>query len=240
MRIDDSKRKPRSTGKWLGLFAAAVGIVIIALGATSALRNRKPEVEVAVALPPSDKPVATTLLNASGYVTPRRRATVAAKITGKVTRVYVDEGMRVTQGQVLATLDDSDYQVALASDKADRDATAALMNDLEVQLGNADRELHRSTQLSDAGIQTPEALDAAQTLVNRMKAQIAQTQEQVKAAESKMSDRQSRTLRTASCVRLLMESRFRKTRSRAKWCRRSPQAEVYAHGYFHDCGYEFE
>ncbi len=187
LRIDDSKRKPRSTGKWLGLFAAVVGIIIIGLGATSALRNRKPEVEVAVALPPSDKPVATTLLNASGYVTPRRRATVAAKITGKVARVYVDEGMRVTQGQVLATLDDSDYQVALASDKADRDATAALMNDLEVQLGNADRELHRSKQLSDAGIQTPEALDAAQTLVNRMKAQIAQTQEQVKAAESKMS-----------------------------------------------------
>jgi RND family efflux transporter MFP subunit len=192
LRIDDSKRKPRAAGKWLGLFAAAVGIIVIGLGATSALRNRRPEVEVAVAMPPSDKPLATTLLNASGYVTPRRRATVAAKITGKVSHIYVDEGMRVTQGQVLATLDDSDYQVALASDKADRDATFATIADLEVQLGNAQRELKRTQQLSDAGVQTAQALDAAQTLENRMKAQIAQAHEQVKAADSKMSiDRQN-------------------------------------------------
>ena len=46
------------------------------------------------------------MLNASGYVTARRRATVSSKITGKVVEVNVEEGMAVTQGQVLARLDD--------------------------------------------------------------------------------------------------------------------------------------
>ena len=50
------------------------------------------------------------MLNASGYVTARRRATVSSKITGKVVEVNVEEGMAVTQGQVLARLDDSTPQ----------------------------------------------------------------------------------------------------------------------------------
>ena len=62
--------------------------------------------------------------------------------------------MHVTQGQILATLDDSDYQVALASAMADREATAASIADLEVQLGNATREVKRTKGLTDAGIQT--------------------------------------------------------------------------------------
>jgi RND family efflux transporter MFP subunit len=173
LRIDDSKRRPRSVGKWFGIFAAILGIAVIALGATIALRGSKPEVEVAAAIAPGDVPTVNTVLNASGYITPRRRATVAAKITGKVTQVFIDEGVHVTQGQVLATLDDSDYQVSLASATADRDATAATVADLEVQLGNAQRDLVRVKSLTESGISTAQALDAQETLVNRFNAKIA-------------------------------------------------------------------
>ena len=47
------------------------------------------------------------ILNAAGYVTARRRATVASKITGKLVEVNVEEGQAVRQGQVLARLDDA-------------------------------------------------------------------------------------------------------------------------------------
>ena len=47
------------------------------------------------------------VLNASGYVTARRRATVSSKITGKVVEVNVEEGMAVSEGQILARLDDA-------------------------------------------------------------------------------------------------------------------------------------
>ncbi len=186
LRIDASKRGGSPIGKWLGIGAAILGLVVIALGSMAALRSRKPEVEVSPALAAGDGSAATALLNASGYVTPQRRATVAAKITGKVRSIYITEGMYVPKDFILANLDDSDYQVSLTSTKADRDATQALIADLEVQQGNAEREFKRTQGLADGGISTPQALDAAQTLVNRLKAQIAQAKVAVLAADAKM------------------------------------------------------
>ena len=144
LRIDVSKRGGSPIGKWLGIGAAILGLVVIALGSMAALRSRKPEVEVSAALAAGDGSAATALLNASGYVTPQRRATVAAKITGKVRAIYITEGMYVPKDFILANLDDSDYQVSLTSTKADRDATQALIADLEVQQGNAEREFKRT------------------------------------------------------------------------------------------------
>src|SRR4051794_12702594 len=54
------------------------------------------------------------VLNASGYVTARRRATVSSKITGKVIEVNVEEGMAVKEGQILARLDDTTPRASLA------------------------------------------------------------------------------------------------------------------------------
>ena len=191
LRIEDHKRGGRSAGKWLAvLFVIGVAVAAAIWGA-SVIRGRAPEVEVTAAVAPGSAP-APALLNATGYVTPRRRATVAAKITGKVKEVFVDEGVHVIEGQILATLDDSDYQVSLRSTQADRDATAAAVADLEVQLGNDERELARTKKLEESGVQTVEALDAAETLVNRLKAQIAQAKSQILAADAKMAiDRQN-------------------------------------------------
>ena len=50
---------------------------------------------------------ATSILDASGYVVARRRATVSSKMTGKVMKVFIEEGMQVEEGQILAQLDDS-------------------------------------------------------------------------------------------------------------------------------------
>jgi len=124
--------------------------------------------------------------SASGYVTPRRRSTIAAKITGRVTAVYAEEGMHVKAGQVLATLDDSDARVRLASAKADRDATAASIEDLQVNLANAERELRRTKELEASGIQTVQALDAARTVVESYRARIALAKEQVVAADARI------------------------------------------------------
>jgi RND family efflux transporter MFP subunit len=185
LRIADHKRKGRPITKWIGIILLAGLFVAGGLREWSVLANHRPEVEVFAAIAPSSAPV-SALLNASGYVTPRNRASVAAKITGKVVTVYVDEGMRVGKGQVLAQLDDSDYRVSLASTKAERDAVLASIPDLEVQLGNAQREQERTKRLTDAGVQTPQALDTAQTLVNRLRAQIASAKSQVQAADAKI------------------------------------------------------
>src|SRR6202795_211786 len=154
LRIDEGQRKGRKTGRIFGIFAALIGVVVIVTGVVFAFRNQKPVVEVAVA----QKAAAgrPALLNASGYVTPRRRATVAAKITGRVTGVFFDEGVHVKEGQILATLDDSDVKRALESAVADRNSTRAQIADLEVQLKNAEIELHRARELQSAGVRSQE------------------------------------------------------------------------------------
>ena len=185
LRIGDGQRKGAGIGR--RIMYAAIPVVIFAgiVAAAFAFRSQKPVVEVAAAAK-ADANGRQTLLNASGYVTPRRRATIAAKITGRVTGVFFDEGTRVGEGQLLATLDDSDVKRALDSAKADRDASRAAIADFEVQLKNAQIALRRAEQLQKAGVQTQEALDNATTAADSLKAKIELAKQQVVAAESRI------------------------------------------------------
>ena len=158
-------------------------------GGIFALRSKVPTVEVAAARA-ANGPEAETLLNASGYVTPRRRATVAAKITGRVTGVLFDEGMRVQEGQLLATLDDSDAKRALDTAIADREASKAAIADLEVQTRLAEIQLDRTQQLVAEKVQSQEALDTARTNVDSLKARITLAKEQVDASAARVTQGQ--------------------------------------------------
>jgi len=185
LRIHDGQRSQSKMGK--RIFYASIPVIIFAgiVAAAFAFRNQKPVVEVATAAKP-DAGGPQALLNASGYITPRRRATIAAKITGRVTGVFFDEGTRVAEGQLLATLDDSDVKRALDSAKADRDAAHAAIADYEVQLRNANIQLKRAQDLQAAGVQTQETLDNARTAVDSLKAKIELAKQQVAAAESRI------------------------------------------------------
>src|SRR5687767_10103140 len=96
--------------KWVVMFV----VMAIAAAAGWYWYNRERPVEVEVATV-SERAAGTqaSVLNASGYVTARRRATVSSKITGKVIEVNVEEGMAVRQGQVLAPRGDAAPQAAL-------------------------------------------------------------------------------------------------------------------------------
>lgn len=182
LRIDDHKRGAGSAGKRIAIIFAALLAAAVIAGGVYAYMHQAPSVEVATVDPPATGPQA--LLNASGYVTPQRRATVAAKITGRVTGVFFTEGMYVRKGFVLATLDDSDAQRALAAAIANRNATQASILDLQVQLKNAQIELRRAEELKASGIDTQQALDTAQMNVNSLRARIDYTQEQVVANDA--------------------------------------------------------
>lgn len=176
-------------GKFLGIFAAIVGAIVVLGGGLLALRSRKPQVEVTTARAAGGSEEVTAL-NASGYITPRRRATVAAKITGRVTGVFFDEGDNVKENQLLATLDDSDVQKALASAKADRDSAAAQIADLQVQLKLAQIQLKRAQDLFEAKVQTQEAVDNAVASVDSLKAKIALVKQQVAGSEARIAEAQ--------------------------------------------------
>ena len=190
LRIDDRHRSGSNWGKRLAIF---FGLLVI-LGGLSAVAftflNQKPTVDVQVVQKSLNTGGREALLNASGYVTPRRRATIAAKITGRVTGVFFDEGTHVTENQLLATLDDSDVRKALDAAKADYESSKAAIADLQVQLRNAQIQLRRAEQLQTAGVQTQEQLDNARTAADSLEARIALAKSQVTSADTRIQEAQ--------------------------------------------------
>jgi len=186
LKIEERERGDRAGHRTWRTFALAVLALVIVIAAVVVLRARVPVVEVAAVRPGGDA-AAAALLNASGYVTPRRRATVAAKITARVLDVYVDEGMTVAEGQVLARLDDADAGRRLTAAVTQRDATAARIKSLEVNLANAEREFHRQEDLDKNGFTSMQELDLARTTAESLRAQIAATKEEVRAADAQIA-----------------------------------------------------
>jgi RND family efflux transporter MFP subunit len=189
LRIHDRHRSGGKTGKLLSYASAVLGLVVIIAGLAYAFRNQTPTVEVLTAQKP-EIGGRLAILNASGYVTPRRRATIAAKITGRVTGVFFDEGTHVHAGQLLATLDDSDTKRALDSAKADRDASQAAIADFQVQLRLAEIELQRAEALRKAGVQSQEQLDTSSAAADSLRAKINLAKQQVQSSEMRIREAQ--------------------------------------------------
>ena len=124
LKIEGEARTRNGGGRRLIAVAAVIVVAIAVAAVLMARRGRPVTVQVAVARP-AQAGGAATVLNASGYVEPRRKATVSSKITGKVVEVLVEEGMVVTQGQVLARLDDADVRRRYDAVRADRDVARA-------------------------------------------------------------------------------------------------------------------
>ena len=186
------EREPLKTGggwgKWLFLLVVIGGA---GAGVWYWLNRERPvEVEV-VAVTERAAGTQASVLNASGYVTARRRATVSSKVTGKVIEVNVEEGMAVREGQVLARLDDSSLQATLKLYRAQLEAAKRQIPESEVRLEQARVLLRRQEQLRKEGLNTPNDIDNARAEVDSLVARIASAREQVNVAESQIAMQQT-------------------------------------------------
>jgi HlyD family secretion protein len=123
-----------------------------------------------------------TVLNASGYVTARRQATVSSKFTGRVTDVLIEEGMQVEEGQVLARLDDSNLQPALALAEAQMESARRGAAETEALLTEAQLNLERSQRLVEKQLASAAELDRARAQAKSLAAQLERKQADVEVA----------------------------------------------------------
>ena len=182
LKIDHTVRSPKKPGflKMFGLGSVVLCIGAFILIAISTTKKNVVELTQARSFTQHER---TAVLNASGYVTPRQRATVAAKITGRVQEMLVEEGMHVTEGQVLALLDNSDARERLRAAEADLEVARAAVADLQVNLADARRTLVRVRNLHRNGIASDQDLDKAMAVVDSLQARLKLAQEQVEAAQ---------------------------------------------------------
>lgn len=163
---------------------ALVIAAVLGAGAWLLLGNQAIEVELAEVTATRSNGGPATVLDASGYVVARRQATVSAKVTGKVEEVLIEEGMRVKEGQVLATLDASTTQRQLDLSQQQLLATRSNLAQVKVQLGEAQRAARRAEQLRADKLIAEADLDTAQSAAAALQAQLDALQSQVQVAES--------------------------------------------------------
>lgn len=125
-----------------------------------------------------------TLLNASGYVTARRSATVSSKVTGKVIEVHVDEGMVVKEGQLLARLDASNVEAALRFSEAQLAAARSGLDETKSNLELAERELTRFIELAKSGAASKSDLDQADFLARSLAGRLRKQNADILVAEA--------------------------------------------------------
>jgi len=128
-----------------------------------------------------------TVLNASGYATARRQATVSSKVTGKVVEVFVEEGKRVQEGQVLARLDDTNIKASLRLAEAQFNSAKSALDETRARLKEAELQFKRTTDLARNGIATQADLDHAEAEAQSLKARLERQQVDVTVAEREIA-----------------------------------------------------
>ena len=170
LRIDRSPAgEGRSGGWWLAIVVLAIGLGLAWIWWRHAHR---PVAVRTVTVQSSRANGSRTVLNASGYVTARRQATVSSKATGKIMEVFIEEGVAVKEGQVLAKIDDSNVRTSLELAQAQFKAAKAALDETRVQLAQAQLELRRARELRTNQIASQSDLDRAQSDSDTLQARL--------------------------------------------------------------------
>lgn len=190
LRIDrgGTDAEPSRRGLWVGLAVVALAIVA---GAWLWLGRAQPlAVTVAAAAPMATAGGSASVLDATGYITARRIATVSAKVTGKVREVMIEEGQRVEEGEVLATLDDAEAQAELSLREAQLASARAQLDEIRTNAANARREYERQQSLDARKLTSASALDGARTLVEALDGRLRAQEREVDVASESVDSAQ--------------------------------------------------
>jgi RND family efflux transporter MFP subunit len=187
LRIERRPERPQSSNKsWL-----VVLVIVVALLASGAVwwrgRSEVIEVQTVLARQNGGGQADRTVLHASGYVTARRKATVSAKVTGKVMEVLIEEGMKVKDGQILSRLDDSNTKTSLDVAQAQLESTRLSLEETRAQLKQADREFKRVSELAKINLTSQSDLDKAESDAMTQRARLARQELDIKTAERQVT-----------------------------------------------------
>jgi RND family efflux transporter MFP subunit len=187
LRIDRSADEtPSRLGRWIALGVVAV-LIVAAIGWLALSGNSATPVQTATARPMSSANASASVLDATGYVTARRSATVSAQITGTLSEVLIEEGDHVKEGQVLARLEDTAQRATLAQAEAQLHAAQATLVQWQAQLAQAKRDWKRADDMIARKLVSQQALEQAHTAVETLGAQLETQKKQINLAQASVN-----------------------------------------------------
>ena len=186
LRIDRNAEPPPSRrGPWIALAAVVIALVLIVIGWKWFGRPAPIEVTTAPVIAMGGGSGAS-VLDATGYVTARRIATVSSKVTGKVKEVLIEEGQHVKEGEVLAYLDATDADAQLTLSQAQVASAQSQLAQAQARLRWADHDFARQKDLAAQKLVAASALDAAQTERDARAADLVSVQRAVQVAQDQL------------------------------------------------------
>jgi RND family efflux transporter MFP subunit len=128
-----------------------------------------------------------TLLNASGYVVAQRKASLAAKATGRLEWLGVEEGSRVKKGDIIARLESRDVEASQRQAIASLMNAKALRDQAKVDVLDATKNLERITLLYSQGILSQADYDTARFRFEKGKSALAAAEASINVAEAALA-----------------------------------------------------
>lgn len=184
LKIDREPEREPGKRSW-----PLVVIVLVVLSAPVYWFFLKPEAALEVRTVPAreiSNQAANTVLNASGYVTARRQATVSSKFTGKVSEVLIEEGMQVEEGQVLARLDDSNVAASYALAEARLESAKTSLQETRALQKEANAIFSRTQSLLDRQLASQAEMDRARAAAESLAAQLERKKADIQVAEKQL------------------------------------------------------
>jgi RND family efflux transporter MFP subunit len=190
LAIDRNAPDPgRAQGaKWIRVALLAVIVLAAGVAVYGLVGEKTIDVRVAAAEAIGGSPGTggAELLTANGYVVARQRASVSSEVSGRLAALYVEEGSRVTQGQVLGMLQNQDQRAAVESAKAALAAAEAQSAEAKASAREADLELGRSRELLAKGLVSQADFDAVQAKADVAAARVQSAQAQIGSARANL------------------------------------------------------
>lgn len=190
LRIERDKPAPRpARGRNPWPWVAGAVVLVGAAIAIWLMREEPVPVRVAIAeaQTAASASAGTSVLDASGYVTARRIATVSSKITGKVDEVLIEEGQVVEAGEVMARLEATDAQAQLDLAQARLEAARNDAGRADAQLKLARQTLARTRDMAAQKLVAAAALDQAQGEHDALVAQGQSARSNIRVAEQSLA-----------------------------------------------------
>ncbi len=131
---------------------------------------------------------AEKLLTAKGYLKSRYQAMVGAKLVGRVERMYVEEGMKVKKGDLLARLEHNDLIAQLDSRAAQKARIEAELEEARVEMLEKQREARRADRLHQQRSMMAEEAEKAQTEQKKASARVAALEAAVKLMKANVDE----------------------------------------------------
>ena len=185
LKIDRSAPPPPSSrkGLWIALAAIATLLVLAIAGWALFARGKPQQVQVAdVVAIGNGGSGSTSVLDATGYVVARRMATVSAKIPGKVREVLIEEGQKVVEGQVIATLDPIDAEQQRTLSASQLQAARSQAVGVQAQLKEAEANATRLGALVAQKLVSRAQYEGAIAQRDALRAQLATAQQNTQVA----------------------------------------------------------